>query len=624
MNTIISILIGFLLCGLDAIAQVPDAPAPAPTAPPAPPKAPTVPSLPGVGGNTGGQGAPSGTSPWGGDLPFLNPGTEIITWNGKSWNITNQRFFQARFEKYLNAPEETTEADRDYQTILRTIMLKLAPDNFTSDNLNDAWRLLPQASNFRTDAKLCDALADAVYSSWQAKREQNRLSRANGELEMLRRQNEWNAKMASENNELKPASPKNPEVAKQQNARREQNMQPFIQRLAEVNARIAANTVKREVSELQAKIEFQALIVQLFIQRRFQHVVIGTRFYRHVFNDGDTSLKVGNDTKELFMKGTGMPPTVGTLDSMANEAMRDVHEGVDAFKFLLEKNELESATKRLGEAFLIGEYMPDIRTLPRDQRRQALLFTQKAYRLLSALEVKDYTQAELIVKELEAVARDFNSSLPMAAIETARTVSGMHLAKAKNAAVSGDKKTLEEELKEATAIWPRNPALADVSKLIFSQADVQQKALVDLDQLISQRNYRQIFDDKVRFIAATALYPDRQEKLKKVLEDMQMVEGTIIRCNEIAKRGDTAGAWESAERAFQQFPEDNKLNQLRANLTIEASDFVRSLRTAQQLEVKDQTGSSLAWYLKAQKIYPPSEFAQEGIYRLVNKVLPNS
>ena len=606
------------------MAQVPDAPATAPTASPTPPKAPSAPALPGIGGNTGGQSAPSGSSPWGGDLPFLNPGSEIITWNGKNWNINNQRFFQARFEKYLNSPEETTEADRNYQTILRTIMLKLAPESYTTDNLSDAWRLLPQASNFTTDANLCDALADAVYSSWQAKREQNRLAQANDELEKLRKQNEWNAKMASQDTDMRSSISKNAEINKQQNAKRDLSMQPYVQRLAEVNARIAANTVKREVSELQAKIEFQALIVQLFVQRRFQHVVIGTRFYRHIFNDGDTSLKVGKDTKDLMMQGTGMPPTVGTLDSMANEAMRDVREGVDAYKFLLEKNELESATKRLGESFLVGEYMPDIRTLPRDQKRQALLYTQKAYRLLSALDVKDYTQAESLVKELETVAKDFDSSQPMAAIETARTVSGMHLAKAKNAAMSGDKQTLEEELKQATAIWPRNPALADVSKLIFSQADVQQKALVDLDQLISQHNYRQIFEDKVRFIAATALYPDRQEKLKKVLEDMQVIESTIIRCNEIAKRGDAAGAWENAERVFQQFPDDNKLNQLRASLTTEASDFVRSLRTAQQLEAKDQTGSSLAWYLKAQKIYPPSEFAQEGIYRLVKKVLPNS
>ena len=405
---------------------------------------------------------------------------------------------------------------------------------------------------------------------------------------------------------------------------RDLRLAPHLQRLAEVNVLIKGNTLKREVSEVQARIEFQALIVQFFMQRRFQHVVMATRFYRHLFSDGDTSLKVGKDTQELFAKGTGMPPTVGVLDSLANEAMRDVHEGVDAFRFLLSKNELESATKRLAESFIVGEYMPEIRTLPRDMKRQSLDFTQKSNRLISALDVRDFTLAESLVKEMETMAKDFDSSQPRAAIETARTVSLMHLAKAKNAAVSGDRATLENELREATAMWPRNPALAEVSKLIFSQADVQQQAVADLERLLSQHNYRQIFDDKLRFIAATAIYPERREQLKKVLEDMQIVEGTIARSTEIAKRGDYFGAWEGVERMSKQFPDDTKLNELRANLTTEAAEFVRSIRTAQQLEQKDQLGSSLAWYLKAQKLYPPSEFAQEGIQRLVQKIIPST
>jgi tetratricopeptide (TPR) repeat protein len=319
-----------------------------------------------------------------------------------------------------------------------------------------------------------------------------------------------------------------------------------------------------------------------------------------------------------------MPPTVGTLDSLANEAIRTVHEGVDSFKFLFGKNELESATKRLQEAFLIGEYMPEIRELPRDQKRQALEFAQKTNQLLSSLDVKDYSLAEKLVKELNELAKDCDTSKATAAIETARTVSKMHLAKATNAAVRGDRETLEAEFKEAAAIWPRNPDLEKVATHIYSEADVQQQALTDFDQLLSQHNYRQIYDDRIRFIAATALDPTHGEKLKKVLEDMQAVEGAVIRCNEIAKSGNNAGAWENAERMTRQYPDDNKLNQLLAKLSTEASEFVHTIRTAQQLEEKDQTGSSLAWYLKAQKIYPPSEFAQEGIQRLLKKILPAS
>jgi hypothetical protein len=557
----------------------------------------------------------------------FNPGTEVLSWDGKNWNINNQRFFQARFEKYLNAPEETDENDKAYQQHIRTILQKLAPDRVTQASLMEAWRLLPVASNYRIDANLCDSLADAIYSAWMAKRNQNQLLYANQELEKQRSQHEWNARMESESSSISESGGggsnrnQSPNQAAR-NSSKEFRLQPHIQRLAEVNARIKGNEAKRIVSELQTRIEFQALMVQFFLQRRFQHVVMAARFYRQVFNDGDTSLKVEKDTKELFTKSTGMPPTVSTLDSLAHEAIRDVQEGVDAYKFLVAQNELESATKRLGETFIVGEYMPEIRTLPRDDKRKALEFTQKANRLLSALEVRDFTLAEQLITDLEKIAKDLDTTQPRAAIETARTVSLMHLAKAKNAAVSGDKETLEAELREATTIWPRNPALAEVTKLVFSQADVQQQAVADLDRLLSQKNYRQIFDDKLRYIAATAIYPERQDQLKKVLEDMQIVEATIMRCQEISKRGDYAGAWESAERTSKQFPEDTKLNQLRANLTTEAADFVRSIRTAQQLEQKEQLGSSLAWYLKAQKIYPPSEFADDGIRRLVQQIIP--
>ena len=615
MKKISAVLLAVLPLMLNA--QVPD-PAPAPQAAPAP-----------QGSGGGGSQAPAGGSSFlGKDLPFLDPGSEIVQWDGKSWNINNNRIFEARFEKFLNAPEATSENDRDYNAILKTIVDKLAPGTVTPKGLDEAFRLLPQASQFDIDARLCDAIANQVYASWLAKRSNERLLAANDSLEKERKRLEWNSKMAAQGTSLGGPSSSDASAAeewkKQQQLKRDMEMQPLVTRLAEVNALLKANQLKKEVAELQVKIEFQALIVQHFLQRRFQHVVIGTRFYRAIFSDGDSLLRVGEDSKSLFSKTTGMPPTVGTLDSLANEAMRDVREGVQAFKFLLEKEELESATKRLAETFILGEYMPDVRTLRRDDKRRALDFVQKSNQLISAIEVKDYTLAEKLVKELDRIAKDFDNSKPMAAIETARTVSAMHIAKARNAAVSGDKTTLEAELKSATEIWPRNPALAEVGGMIFSQADVQQRALVDFDQLLSQKNYRQIFDDKMRFIAAAAMFPEKQEQLRKVLDDMTVIEAAIIRAQEVEKRGDYAGAWESAEQAYQQFPDDNKLNQVRADLTTKAADFVRAIKQAEDLEKKQQPGSALAWFLKAQKAYPPSDFAREGVERIKVVILPDA
>jgi hypothetical protein len=624
MKTLIAAAVIFSTATLRA--QVPDSP----SSQPQPQQQQAAPASSGSSGSNPSSGGKSQGSFLGKDVPSFDPGSEILTWDGKNWNVNNNRLFQARFEKYLNAPEETTATDKEYQQIINQILDLLAPGNATTQNIDAAFRLLPRGSSFDIDARLCDSLADAVYSAWKAQRAQDRLASANSSLDTERNQEYWNAEHASAGEVIKQntgggggkGAGKNQNKTANQSFEDNVKQTKFTKRIAEIEVQIKANQAKRELSSIQAKVEFQALILQFFLQRRFQHVLMATRFYREVFTDGDTKLNVGKDAKDLFEKSSGMPPTVGTLDSMANEAIRDVREGVQAYDYLLGKNELESATKRLAEAFTVGEFLPEIRTLPREKKREALGFEQKTNQLVSAIDVKDYTLAEKLVKDLEKIAKDFDNSKPMAAIETAKTVSAMHLAKAKNAAVSGDKATLEQELTTATEIWPRNPALSEVAGMIFSQADVQQKALVDFDQLLSQHNYRQIYEDQGRFIAAASLYPARQEQLRKVLADMAKIEGAIMQSDARSRQGDYAGAWENAEKAFKEFPDDSKLNSLLANLTTQAADFVRTLRNAEDLEKKDQTGSSLAWYLKAQKIYPASEFAQDGINREVKKILP--
>ncbi|MDE1171149.1 MAG: hypothetical protein PW734_08085 [Verrucomicrobium sp.] len=605
----------FQLLSLPLHAQAPGA------MPAAPMPSPSPASVPAEG--------QSQTGLLGQNVPFFDGGTDVMSWDGKHWNVNNQRLFRARFEKFLNAPEQTDADAKAYQAAIDQIMELLSPQNYDSAQLDKAWGLLHKASNYPLDAHLCDALANAIYSTWLANNEEDRLSRAATSLEQQRADLEWDAQRTAEDsnpNSIGKPADKNAAQAwlADQKSIRDLKMQPYVQRLTEVNAMIAANKVKREASQLQAKIEFQSLLVQLFMQRRFQHVLMGTGFYRHLFGDGDTALHMKKETQDLFTKTSGMPPTLGVLDSLSQEAIRDVKEGVDAYLFLLSKKELASATERLAETCVLGEYVPEVRNLSRDKKRQALLFLQKENQLLSAIDVKDYALAEKLVGELQDMATDFDASKPLAAIQTAKTVSAMHLAKAKTAAASGDRPTLESELKAAMEVWPRNPDLAQVSATIFHQADVQQQALSDLERLTAQHNYRQIFDDRVRFIAATALYPDRQESLRKVLDQMQQVEEAIIRSTELAQHGNYAGAWEGVEKATRIYPDDSKLNQLRAQYTTQAADFVRDVRTAQDQEKKGQTGSSLAWYLKAQKLYPESEFAQQGIERLAKAILPDA
>ena len=596
-------------------------PMPSAGAPPATPEAPRA-------GGDSAPDRPANPSIGGLEIPLFDPANDSVTWNGQLWQVDNNRIFRARFEKYLNAPATEIAAQAAYDKVIARIMDLLSAGKTSNRNLDEAFKLLPQAASHSEDANLCDAIASQVLGAWQARRQAARLSEANKSLEEDRRRHEWNTRLSSQSSSLNNAPKEGAaaaEWAKQRELERTARMQPHAQRLTEVNALLTANRAKSELSALQARIEFQTLIVQLFMQRRFRHVLIASRFYRSIFNDGDNQLRLGDDSKSLFAKLSDIPPTVTSLDALANEAIRDVRESVEAVEFLLQKDEMQSASQRLGEAFAVGEYLPEIQQFPRPDRQRVLEFTRRANQLLSALEVKDYTRAEKLVNELQETAKDFDPSQPLTAVQTARNVSRMHLARARNAALGGDAGTLERELRAATEIWPNNPDLADVSGQIFEQTDVQQQALIELDRLMEQGDHRAIFRQNAKFIAATALHPERQEKLGKILEQMAEIEGSLQRAREIQQRGDAAGAWESIQLAAVKYPEDNEINRLRADLASGgAATFVQSLNKGGDHEARGEYGAALAWYLDAHRQYPPSKFAQEKISTLATRILPGS
>ena len=564
----------------------------------------------------------------------MDPGSEVMTFNGKNWNVANNRIFQARFEKYLNAPEATNKEDTEYRAYIDRVLTLLQPGSATQQNVDAAFKLLPYAARYDIDARLCSSLADAVYSVWQAQRNQTRLMMANETLDAERKRNEWNLQMTAKEKELekqpKPSGGKGGNAAKPAPANSagvtdsDIRMTAITKRIVEGEAVSKANQVKRELSELQAKVEYQGMMVQFFLQRRFQHVLMASRFYRALFSDGDTKLNLGKDAMDLFQKSTGTPPTVSILDSMANEAIRDVREGSRSFAFLLEKGEIYSATQRLQESFVTGEYMPEIRLIPREQKRKCLSFSQKGFQLISAIDVRDYERAEKLVKEMKEVASDFDDSKPTARIEGAKIEAGGKLALARKAALNNDQPALEKNLTEAAMIWPGNPEYKEVFSQLNKQGDVMQKTLLEFDQLVSQRSHRQIWNDKIRFIAAVVINPERKVTLEKIMADMEAIERSVLTADEMARQGNHAGAWENLEKTWAKYPDDAALNQRRADMTTRASDFVKTIRTAEELEKKVQFGSSLSHYLKAQKLYPASDFAREGVDRLILQVLPES
>ncbi|MEI6071336.1 MAG: hypothetical protein WCS31_06065 [Verrucomicrobiae bacterium] len=591
-------------------------------------------------GETANQEAPGGSDlspkpPSGGKLlgdlglgvPSFDPANELVTWNGSTWNITNERLFASLFERYLNAPEESKLTVLEYEKLLLKIHDLLSPSNVSVPNIDQAFRLLSLAAGFEMDGNISDVLRGQIYASWMAKNEIARLQSASSTLQTERNRLEWNLKMAAQANRMQTVRSGAANAVLDEANRKsvqEATIEPIAKRLLEVETLLKKKDLDKEYSLSQARTDFQVIIVQFFLQRRFEHVPIAIDFYRAIFNDGASQVKLGDEAMSLFSKTMGNPPTLATLDAAAREIAQNVRQGEKSIKVMLDHLQIQSASKRLAEAYMLGENMPEMRIHPLESKQKILTFVQKSNRLLAALDVKDYAQAESLLAELQREALDFDPTKPNATIQTSKLSASLHLAKARNAAVSGDKATLEKELQEAAEVWPTNPQLKELAAKIFEQADVGAQALSDFDRLLSQKNYRQIYDDKMRFIAATAMHPDKQEALKKILDDITQIEIAMQRAAEIEKRGDSAGAWESVKTAAKDFSDDTKLNQFLANLTIKAATFVDTIQTGEEYEKNDHPACALTAYLAAQKIYPPSQFAREGILRITKEILPDS
>jgi len=512
------------------------------------------------------------------------------------------------------------------------IMELLAPTHKPAPEPMKAFALLPEAGAAKIDGGLCNAIANSIWDVWLAQKKQQNLKLANNAMLDRRKTLEWNAEMGLNNNQLAP--PKSGGSAKAGGGGQQQANQTaqtnsatvgrtsgYIKGIAEIEARMKLNETAAGLSEITSKTQFQALIIQMFLQRRFEHAVIACRFYPNLFKDGESVLQLekDSDVQKMLSASFGVPPTISMIDGLSLEAIRTVDESLVSFENLVARRDVDSAGNRLLEAFGVGEYLPRVRRLAMTEKLKVLDFVRKKNKLLSFLEMKDYASAEQVVTELRSASDDFEYAKPLAAIQTAKSVSSLHISKARMAMANKDTKTLETEMKAATEIWPTNPDLAGFSGDLVKGSDMRAQALMEFDRLLSQRNYRQIFENQATFIASVADDLTRKQQLEKVLKDMGRLELIVGGAKEMASSSPPA-AWEKVEKESVQFPDDPVLSKLRADLGVKASEFVNAIENGRQHEEKKQTGSAIAWYLKARRMHPPSELAREGLKRLVEAV----
>lgn len=594
----------------------------------------------------------TGPSPWGQEIPLLDMSAETVTVGGVTIPLGDNRVLRARFEKYLNQPEEDSEAARDYRNTIKEVLAEMSPYNDGGPDPYKSFRLLPRASVYPGDAGICGSLAEAIYVSMLARRDVDGLKRINKEIEdekqRLIRKGDWKARH-DDPPSVDVATPTSGSTGNRSSGGRggsnnrgrttgpagiasgsgygtdSLDYMEVVRRMAEIEVLKKTNIVKTEAQILQSKAQYQVNMVQWFAQRRFEHVLMAARFYNQIWKDGDTTLHIdeNSDVSKLFTQSVGVSPTVASLDSLANEAIREADKAIEAFDFLMERDEIHSASQRLMEAFALGEYLEPLATLPRDEKRRVALYIRDLHELYGTLQARDYTRGRELAAKIKENVSDFPSAKVDSAIAAHTLASDMAVEKAKACLIAKDTQKAGEEIKAAAELWPTNPKLEEFRSLISTTSAVA-SLNNDFDRLLAEKNYREIFKRQYEFAPAIQDNPVRLDAFRQIVDSITRIETALGKASEFSRIGQSFAAWEQLSELREEFPDDPKLGREMERLAPDVAEFTKALSRARAFENRQpkQTGSALSWYLKARTIHPRSTLVEAGIERLVDEILP--
>jgi len=572
--------------------------------------------------------------PLGQEIPLLDPAAETITVGGVAIPLGDNRLLKARFEKYLSQPPESDEEAEKYRETIAEILATISPFKTGGPDLYGAFKLLPSASAYPGDANLCGSLAESIYMAMLAKQDVNGLKRLNQSIEEEKKaiiaEGDWKARHErdKELGRSRRAGEQDEKTEPAKNPGAGVNSLKYaetLRRITEIEALKKANIVRTEAQTLRTKAQYQVSMIQWFVQRRYEHVLMAARFYNQIWKDGDAALRIDrkSDVSKLFSESVGVSPTVASLDSLSNEAIREAGKYIEAFELMLSRDELHSASQRLMEAFALGEYLAPVATLSIEKKRRVAEYVRDLHELYGTLQARDYTKTMALAARLKEAAKDFPSSKVDSAIAAYTLASDLAIEEAKGHLIGRESDKAAEKIRVAAEIWPTNPKLTEFRNLVNNSSGLV-VIRNDFDRLLSEGNYREIARRQYEIAPAIQGDATREDAFKQIMTNLTKIEAALGKAQEFSKMGQPYAAWEQLAEMREDFPDDPKLGRELELLAPKVADFTRALDKARQFEnrMPKQTGSALAWYLKARSIHPQSAMAEAGTKRLADEILP--
>ncbi len=595
----------------------------------------------GVSTNGSPNDVPANPQLMGMEIPLLDPSSDTVSYNGGKFDVGNNALLRARFEKYLQqAPDDSSEAKRYRERIEEILRMTRKGGRSRavvgSEVLVKVGKGLYEISEYPGDDGQAGTLASTIVSALDAQRANWKREQTNAALEkdidkLVHKTNMYNNRN-TQGAETTPGS--SPSALKLPNRKRGKTNEFLIahntKNIAAAEATKVKNDAANELAIATSKINYQSVLMTLLMQRRFDHAVIGARVYRHVFKDGNTKLelKEDSDANKLFEGVGGLPPTVGSVDSLASNARRDVDRNIEAVHSLLAQNKLADATQHLIEAVAIGEYMQSVTTFPVAARQRIARYWDLRKRSLTALNARDYGTVEELADEMKAMDADFDDSMLRSYCAGKKRQSDFCIRNAMKALQAGNEEEFNKQITEAGLIWPRNPNL-DKGAERLTKLDNQDPAKEEFRQLLKDREYRRIYDNQQRYEIA-AIDPELRDQYKEVITLVGTIDVMLTELASAASQDKVMGpcmAYEkliARQKADERFAADDKFRDALHSYASQAHDFVQVLKDAAECEERREYGSALSCYYRAQCLYPASEHAHAGVERVTDIILQSN
>jgi len=230
-----------------------------------------------------------------------------------------------------------------------------------------------------------------------------------------------------------------------------------------------------------------------------------------------------------------------------------------------------------------------------------------------------------VAKRMKELDRDFDDAMVMSYCAGKKQQSDLALRNAVKALQDGNDEEFNKYITEAGEIWPRNPRLAEGRKKLET-IDSHDPVKQEFKTLISRSEFRTIYNEQSRF-EVVAVDPELKEQYRDAITLIGTIDGMLAQLDVAAQQDTVIGpcmAYEmllDKKKEDERFASDPLFTDALNRYALAGHDFVQALEQAAECEKRDELGSALACYYRAQCIYPGSRMARAGAERVSQLIL---